>query len=81
MTKVQAGSKRGGATCCLGFVNLKNRTSLTGHFFVPEPFGTNRASRQHDVAVVALSDKLELVRQRHSAGVACPLRLGALVAT
>lgn len=70
--------------CCLVFVNLKNLTSLTGHFFVPEPFGTNRPGRQHDVALVGLSDKLELVRQRHSTGVACPvrhLRLGALVAT
>ena len=70
--------------CCLVFVNLKNLTSLTGHFLVPELFGTNRAGCQHDVTLVALSDKLELVRQRHSAGVACPvrhLRLGALVAT
>lgn len=70
--------------CCLVFVNLKNMTSLTGHFLVPELFGTNRAGCQHDVALVALSDKLELVRQRHSAGVACPvrhLRLGAFVAT
>ena len=70
--------------CCLVFVNLKNLTSLTGHFLVPEPFGTNHAGCQHDVALVALSDKLELVRQRHSARVACPvrhLRLGALLAT
>ena len=46
--------------CCLVFVNLKNLTSLTGHFLVPEPFGTNRAGCQHDVALVALSNKLEL---------------------
>ena len=70
--------------CCLVFVNLKNLTSLTGHSLVPEPFGTNRAGCQHDVALVALSDKVKLVRQRHSAGVACPLRhlrIDALVAT
>jgi hypothetical protein len=70
--------------CCLVFVNLKNLTSLTGHFLLPRPFGTNRAGCQHDIALVALSDKLESVRQRHSASVAGPvrhLRLGALLAT
>ena len=51
--------------CCFVFVNLKNLTSLTGHFLVPEPLGTNRAGCQHDVALVALSDKLELVRDSY----------------
>lgn len=75
MTKTQAGSMRGDAICCLVIENLRNLTSLTGHFVVPERFGTNRAGCQHDAGPVALSDKLGLVRQRRSAGLACAVRL------
>lgn len=60
--------------CCLVLVNFENLTFLTGHFLGPEPFGTIPASCQRDVLLAALSDKLGLVRQRHSAGVACAVR-------
>lgn len=70
--------------CCHVLVKLKYLTSLTGQRLWPGALGTNCARCQHDVALLALSDELELVRQRHSAGLAWPvrhLRPGALVAT